>query len=117
VFCEFRRTDGCSKINVDSQRFAFFIFIFHSFLFIFIQKITVNCFTSESPAAFLGALIRDTRLTDAAAVLRFCSTRLQSLIRTLRLTDIDTFTPLVMITDFVTLAATHARGLVILMVG
>jgi hypothetical protein len=76
----------------------------------------VGEFTNESPRAFLSDLIRDTQLVDAMHVLPFCSTRLQSLMRTLRLTDLDSFTPLVMISDFLTLAATHELGMTILMV-
>ena len=71
--------------------------------------------TSDSPRAFLANLRQETQLVDAAQVLRFCSTRLQSLMRTLRLTDLDAYTPLVMIADFVTLAASNETGSVILM--
>jgi DNA excision repair protein ERCC-2 len=55
-------------------------------------------------------------MADAAQILRFCSTRLQSLMRTLRLTELDKYTPLVMVADFVTLAASHETGSVIQMV-
>jgi DNA excision repair protein ERCC-2 len=56
----------------------------------------------------------ETSISDAAQCLKFCSTRLQSLLRTLRMPDLEVFHPLTLIADFVTLIATHEKGLKIL---
>jgi DNA excision repair protein ERCC-2 len=49
-------------------------------------------------------------MEDQARALRFSYDRLQSLLRTLRITDMDEFTPIQQCTTFATLLATYDKG-------
>lgn len=62
----------------------------------------------ETPTAFLLD-IRDKICVDRK-VLRFASERLRSLIRTLEISDITDFTPLMNISNFYTLVSTYTNG-------
>lgn len=54
-----------------------------------------------------GLVDRDTLLTIAN---RFCAERLQSLVRTLELTNLDEYNSLQKIANFATLVATYEKG-------
>ena len=64
---------------------------------------------SESPLRFLHHLRQDTNLE--AAPLKFCYTRLSSLLRTLEVSNLDEFSYLSDVADFATLLATYREGI------
>jgi DNA excision repair protein ERCC-2 len=47
--------------------------------------------------------------------LKFACTRLNSLLRTVQVSDVDECTPLQLVADFVTLMATHPQGFLIIL--
>ena len=61
----------------------------------------------ESPTAFLHKL--DNEEEDFSKPMKFVSDRLRSLLRTLEVTDVQDFSPLMLIADFATLVATFQR--------
>ena len=68
----------------------------------------VNYVVSETPVSFLQQLQQSVGIDGKT--LRFCYDRLQSLLKTLEITDTDDFTPLQLVADFATLVGTYARG-------
>lgn len=64
--------------------------------------------TAESPTAFLHRL--DAEEEDFSKPMKFVSDRLRSLLRTLEVADVQDFSSLMLIADFVTLVATYTRG-------
>ena len=89
---------------------------FVSFLRRFVEhlkrRMAVQEFMQESPTAFLLRLSREEEID--AKPLRFVSDRLRSLLRTLEVTDVQDFSPLMLIADFATLVSTFQRGFAIL---
>jgi len=69
---------------------------------------------SESPVSFVSGLLSATMLPDSRA-LRMCYDRLNSLLRTLQITDIDEYTPLSLVTNFATLVSTYDKGFQVIM--
>eukprot|EP01132_Coremiostelium_polycephalum_P004981 gene4981-6202_t len=67
---------------------------------------------SESPMAFLQNLYHTTQIS--ARTLRFCSARLSSLLRTLKISDISAFSGISLIADFATLVGTYNNGFLII---
>ncbi|EGC30807.1 hypothetical protein DICPUDRAFT_50564 [Dictyostelium purpureum] len=67
---------------------------------------------SESPMAFLQGLYHATSITSRT--LRFCSARLSSLLRTLKINDINAFSGISLIADFATLVGTYNNGFLII---
>jgi len=65
--------------------------------------------TSETPASFLRRMIATGSLE--AKPLRFAHSRLASLLRTLRVPDLDEFRALTNVADFASLVANHAEGM------
>jgi DNA excision repair protein ERCC-2 len=72
------------------------------------QRLQVNEVVQESPTAFLHKL--DNEEEDFSKSMKFVSDRLRSLLRTLEVTDVQDFSPLVLIADFATLVATFQKG-------
>jgi DNA excision repair protein ERCC-2 len=64
---------------------------------------------SETPLAFLHRMTNGTSLE--AKPLRFCYSRLASLLRTLQVSNLDEFNALTDIADFATLLATYSEGI------
>ena len=50
----------------------------------------------------------------AGKTLRFCYDRLSSLLKTLEVTDLDSYTPIHLVADFATLVGTYAKGFAII---
>eukprot|EP00026_Physarum_polycephalum_P003399 Phypoly_transcript_03410.p1 GENE.Phypoly_transcript_03410~~Phypoly_transcript_03410.p1 ORF type:complete len:721 (+),score=86.18 Phypoly_transcript_03410:291-2165(+) len=75
-------------------------------------RLRVHQVVTETPLAFLQ------HINNAAAIdartLKFCSTRLNSLIRTLELPDMSQFSPISVIADFATLVGTYNDGFCLL---
>jgi len=67
---------------------------------------------AESPTAFLHRL--DNEEEDFSKPMKFVSDRLRSLLRTLEVTDVQDFSPLMLVADFATLVATFQKGFGIL---
>eukprot|EP00462_Mataza_sp_D1_P006586 CAMPEP_0175124792 /NCGR_PEP_ID=MMETSP0087-20121206/2969_1 /TAXON_ID=136419 /ORGANISM="Unknown Unknown, Strain D1" /LENGTH=693 /DNA_ID=CAMNT_0016406581 /DNA_START=149 /DNA_END=2230 /DNA_ORIENTATION=- len=70
--------------------------------------------TREKPATFMLDLQRVTHMRETKA-LRFSYDRLNSLLRTLQIKDMDQFMPLQLLTNFATLVSTYADGFDVLM--
>ncbi|KAG5439589.1 hypothetical protein PCANB_002165 [Pneumocystis canis] len=68
---------------------------------------------AETPLSFLQHLKELTYIESKP--LRFCAERLNSLIRTLELSDIDDYQYLQEITDFATLVSTYEKGFIIIL--
>ncbi len=64
----------------------------------------------ESPAGFLRDI--HTKVCIDRKPLRFTAERLASLIRTLEISDLTDFSPLVSVSHFATLVSTYTKGLV-----
>lgn len=66
----------------------------------------------ESPAGFLKDV--QTKVCIERKPLRFCAERLTSLLRTLEITDLTDFSPLILITHLATLVSTYMKGFTII---
>ncbi|CAI9741824.1 general transcription and DNA repair factor IIH helicase subunit XPD-like [Octopus vulgaris] len=75
-------------------------------------RLRIQHVVSESPPSFLKDCSQ--KVCIERKPLRFCSERLQSLMRTLELTDIDDFSSLSLISNFATLVSTYAKGFIII---
>lgn len=82
----------------------------------FIEHLKARCKTmhvvSESPLAFLQG-VREATMIDRKP-LRFCSERLQSLVRTLELNDLDEIAALGRVATFATLVSTYTKGFLVI---
>jgi DNA excision repair protein ERCC-2 len=76
------------------------------------DDIKVASVVSQTPAQFLHKLAE--KLSIDVKPLRFAYSRLSSLLRTLQVTNMDDFTPLNLVADFVTLLATYAQGFMVI---
>jgi len=65
----------------------------------------------ESPSLFLQGLYQLTQIEPR--MLRFCASRLTSLLLALEISDIDRYYPLSVISDFATLVGTYTKGFMI----
>lgn len=65
--------------------------------------------SKETPERFVSDFREKTGATDTKA-LRFTFDRLQSLLRTLRISDLDEYAPLSLLTNFATLVSTYSEG-------
>ena len=75
-------------------------------------RIKVAAVESVTPSAFLAKL--GTELVMDIKPLRFAYSRLNSLLRTLQITSMDSFTPLQLVADFATLLATYPVGFMVI---
>ena len=76
------------------------------------KRMSIEVVTQESPQAFLLRLLNDEEIDPKT--LKFVSDRLRSLLRTLEVTDVQDFTPIMLIADFASLVATYTTGFNIL---
>ena len=77
------------------------------------QRLLLSQVSQETPSAFLADVQTATQLQDTKA-LRFAFDRLQSLFLTLKLTDLDDYTPLQLLSNFATVVATYSEGFMVL---
>eukprot|EP00467_Chlorarachnion_reptans_P007308 CAMPEP_0114501902 /NCGR_PEP_ID=MMETSP0109-20121206/8755_1 /TAXON_ID=29199 /ORGANISM="Chlorarachnion reptans, Strain CCCM449" /LENGTH=862 /DNA_ID=CAMNT_0001679681 /DNA_START=159 /DNA_END=2747 /DNA_ORIENTATION=- len=63
----------------------------------------------ELPGHFIEKLKEETKIIEPKAM-RFCYSRLNSLLKTLEVTDMDEFTPIQLVANFCTLLATYNEG-------
>lgn len=68
----------------------------------------------ETPGQFLDALRVATEISEPKAM-RFCYSRLNSLLKTLEVSDMEQYTPITLLTNFCTLVASYPKGFVVLM--
>ncbi|OQR94777.1 TFIIH basal transcription factor complex helicase subunit [Achlya hypogyna] len=76
-------------------------------------RIRVRNVESETPAAFLHAM--QTAIAVDTKPMKFCYSRLQSLLRTLEVTNLEEFNALNQVADFATLVATYADGFMLIL--
>lgn len=76
------------------------------------EKIKVASVTSETPPRFLHDMA--TELAIDVKPLKFAYSRLNSLLRTLQITNVDDFGPIQLVADFTTLLATYTAGFMVL---
>jgi DNA excision repair protein ERCC-2 len=77
------------------------------------ERIKVAVVETIAPAAFLSKM--GAELGIDTRPLRFAYTRLNSLLRTLQVTDVGDFTPLTLVADFCTLVATYPAGFMVIL--
>ncbi|XP_017758663.1 PREDICTED: TFIIH basal transcription factor complex helicase XPD subunit [Eufriesea mexicana] len=89
---------------------------FVSFLKRFVEylktRLRVQHVVQESPAA----LLRDVqaKVSIERKPLRFCAERLASLLRTMEITDLTDFSPIILVTHLATLVSTYTKGFTII---
>ena len=77
------------------------------------QRIKVAQVETETPTAFLHRMHTTTALDPRP--LKFAYSRLNSLLRTLEITDMDGFAPLNLVADFATLITTYPKGFMVIL--
>ncbi|KAL3657144.1 hypothetical protein V7S43_017938 [Phytophthora oleae] len=76
------------------------------------QRIRVRQVESETPQAFLHQLHQ--AISMEIKPMKFCYTRLNSLLRTLEVTNLEEYNSLTDVADFATLVATYAEGFMLI---
>ncbi|XP_078592017.1 general transcription and DNA repair factor IIH helicase subunit XPD-like [Branchiostoma floridae x Branchiostoma japonicum] len=77
------------------------------------SRLRIQHVVQETPASFLKDLKEKVCLDRKP--LRFCSERLNSLIRTLEIADLTDFSPLILLANFATLVSTYMKGFTLIM--
>ncbi len=95
------------------RRAKHFVLFLKTFVEYLKTKIDGQVVTSQTPPAFLLDFQRDTHVADATG-LQFAVDRLNLLLKTLEVADVDEFAPLLKVCAFGALAATYAEGFVVL---
>ncbi|XP_017794455.1 PREDICTED: TFIIH basal transcription factor complex helicase XPD subunit [Habropoda laboriosa] len=89
---------------------------FVSFLKRFVEylktRLRVQHVVQESPAAFLRDV--QSKVSIERKPLRFCAERLASLLRTMEITDLTDFSPIILVTHLATLVSTYTKGFTII---
>ncbi|XP_043252831.1 general transcription and DNA repair factor IIH helicase subunit XPD [Colletes gigas] len=89
---------------------------FVSFLKRFVEylktRLRVQHVIQESPAAFLRDI--QTKVSIERKPLRFCAERLASLLRTMEISDLTDFSPIILVTHLATLVSTYTKGFTII---
>ncbi|XP_066589764.1 general transcription and DNA repair factor IIH helicase subunit XPD isoform X1 [Prorops nasuta] len=75
-------------------------------------RLRVQHIVQESPSAFLRDI--QTKVCIDRKPLRFCAERLASLLRTIEITDLTDFSPLILVTHLATLVSTYTKGFTII---
>ncbi|XP_076236941.1 general transcription and DNA repair factor IIH helicase subunit XPD [Calliopsis andreniformis] len=75
-------------------------------------RLRVQHVMQESPAAFLRDV--QAKVSIERKPLRFCAERLASLLRTMEITDLTDFSPIILVTHLATLVATYTKGFTII---
>ncbi|CAK4558821.1 unnamed protein product [Aphanomyces euteiches] len=76
-------------------------------------RIKVRQVESETPAAFLHAM--QVAISVDVKPMKFCYSRLNSLMRTLEITNLEEYNPLSEVANFATLVATYAEGFMLIL--
>ncbi|KAF7993114.1 hypothetical protein HCN44_005895 [Aphidius gifuensis] len=75
-------------------------------------RLRVQHVVQESPSIFLHDI--QTKVCIERKPLRFCAERLASLLRTMEMTDLTDFSPLILVTHLATLVSTYTNGFTII---
>jgi len=75
-------------------------------------RLRVQQVVQESPTAFLRDI--QTKVAIEHKPLRFCATRLASLLHTMEIMDLTDFSPIILLTHFATLVSTYTHGFTII---
>ncbi|KAG7198223.1 hypothetical protein KM043_005630 [Ampulex compressa] len=75
-------------------------------------RLRVQHVVQESPAAFLRDI--QAKVSIERKPLRFCAERLASLLRTMEITDLTDFSPIILVTHLATLVSTYTKGFTII---
>eukprot|EP00898_Chlorokybus_atmophyticus_P001467 jgi/Chlat1/2320/Chrsp17S00174 len=94
------------------RRAEHFIAFMRRFVEYLRTRLQVEQVESESPLSFLSTLATQTGIDSKT--LKFCYDRLQSLLMTLEITDVDEFMHLRVVCDYATLVGTYAKGFAII---
>ncbi|OXA59642.1 general transcription and DNA repair factor IIH helicase subunit XPD [Folsomia candida] len=89
-----------------------FVFFLKKFVEYVKMRLRVQHVVQESPAGFLKDIYG--KISIERKPLRFCAERLASLIKTLEISDLSDFSPLVLISHFATLVSTYTKGFTII---
>lgn len=76
------------------------------------MRLRVQHVVQESPALFLHDI--QSKVCIERKPLRFCAERLSSLLRTMEITDMTDFSPLILITHLATLVSSYTTGFTII---
>ena len=95
------------------RRAKHFLLFLRSWVEYIKQRLLLSQVSQETPTAFLVDVQAATLLQDPKA-LRFAFDRLQSLFMTLKLVDLDDYTPLQLLSNFATVVATYSEGFMVL---
>ncbi|CAL7936538.1 unnamed protein product [Xylocopa violacea] len=89
---------------------------FVSFLKRFVEylktRLRIQHVVQESPAAFLRDV--QAKVSIERKPLRFCAERLASLLRTMEISDLTDFSPIILVTHLATLVSTYTKGFTII---
>lgn len=75
-------------------------------------RLRVQHVVQESPAAFLRDV--QAKVSIERKLLRFCAERLGSFLRTMEITDLTDFSPIILVTHLATLVSTYTKGFTII---
>eukprot|EP00053_Salpingoeca_punica_P015640 m.144471 g.144471 ORF g.144471 m.144471 type:complete len:764 (-) comp16769_c0_seq4:286-2577(-) len=85
-----------------------FVSFMHRFVEYLKSRLTVQHVVLDSPQAFIEHVYDEVRIERKP--LRFCAERLNSLLQTLELSNLDEFSPLIVVAHFATLVSTYIKG-------
>eukprot|EP00917_Polyrhabdina_sp_WS-2016_P025658 GHVP01055207.1.p1 GENE.GHVP01055207.1~~GHVP01055207.1.p1 ORF type:complete len:839 (+),score=130.82 GHVP01055207.1:868-3384(+) len=94
------------------RKAEFFVSVMRRVILYFNVYIRVFTVKSEGPLTFLRQFEAETNISPRT--LKFCYQRLQSLLTTLQMTNLDDFAPLNTLADFCTLVGTYWEGFIII---
>eukprot|EP00930_Biecheleria_cincta_P069750 TRINITY_DN57455_c0_g1_i1.p1 TRINITY_DN57455_c0_g1~~TRINITY_DN57455_c0_g1_i1.p1 ORF type:complete len:836 (-),score=161.87 TRINITY_DN57455_c0_g1_i1:48-2555(-) len=94
------------------RRAEHFISLLKRIVNFFRRYLHVDRAQCEGPLSVAHKLEEDAEVDSKS--LKFCHERLRSLLNTLRITNLDEFTPICKVADFVTLLGTYAQGFTII---
>ena len=76
-----------------------------------ICRLSCKYVVKQSTTTFVSELRTETKIQEGqASALKYCYERLNSLLRTLEVSDLDEFSALRTITDFAALVSTYEKG-------
>lgn len=98
------------------RRAKHFIMFMQTILQCLAQRLMERAVVQEDSVEFVHRMEREANLREfQTKALKFAYDRLQSLLRTLRITQLDEFSPLQTVTNFCTLVASYKSGFIVLM--
>lgn len=105
IFCSFCSAEVVPGNIRNAEHFVAFLKRFVEYIK---TRLRVQHVVQESPASFLRDLQQ--KVCIERKPLQFCAERLSSLLRTMEITDMTDFSPLILITHLATLVSTYTKG-------